>query len=49
MVSIVVPEGAHDVAIDFLDAQRSVVEARTILGIEVAAGGRRFVIVRTVQ
>ncbi len=49
MVSIVVPEGKHDVVIDFMNAEQSVVEARTIPGIEVAAGGRRFVIVRTVQ
>ncbi|MEE8164392.1 MAG: hypothetical protein V3T64_02380, partial [Myxococcota bacterium] len=49
MVSIVVPAGTHDVSVDFLNAQRIVVEARTIPGVEVAAGGRRFVIVRTVQ
>jgi hypothetical protein len=44
-----VPEGKHDVVIDFMNAEQSVVEARTIPGVEVAAGRRRFVIVRTVQ
>ncbi|MEM9177856.1 MAG: hypothetical protein AAGC67_21830 [Myxococcota bacterium] len=49
MTSMVVPAGRHDVEVDFLTAQAMLVESRSLPGIEVPAGGRRFVILRTVK
>ena len=49
MSSMVLPAGTHDVEIDFVTAQSSVVESRTIPQVEVAPGGRRFIVVRTVK
>jgi hypothetical protein len=47
--TIVVPEGTYDLNIDFLDARQTVIENRVIPAVDVAAGTRRFVIVRTVR
>jgi len=49
MSSIVLPEGSHDIEIDFMNAQQTLVETRVFPGVQVAPGGRHFVIVRTVQ
>lgn len=49
MASLVLPEGSHDLSVDFLNAQQVVVESREIPAVEVARGQRRFVIVRTVR
>lgn len=49
MASAIVPAGRHDVAVDFVTAQSTVVETRTLPGIEVAPGERRFVVLRTVR
>jgi hypothetical protein len=49
MASVVLPEGRHDLSVDFLNAQQVVVESRRIPAVEVAGGQRRFVIVRTVR
>lgn len=49
MTSMFLPAGRHDVRVDFLTAQSSLVETRTIPQVEIPAGGRRFVILRTVK
>lgn len=49
MSSILVPEGTHDVTVDFIDRRHRVIEERTIRDVRVEAGEREFVIVRTVQ
>jgi hypothetical protein len=49
MSSVVLPEGTHDLTVDFLNAQEVVVESRSISGIQVPAGSRQFIIVRTVK
>ncbi len=49
MSTVVVPPGTHQVSVDFLDAQQGVVETRDVPDLTVAAGERRFVILRTVQ
>ena len=49
MTSMIVPAGRHDLEVDFLTAQSMLVESRSVPGIEVPAGGRRFVILRTVK
>ncbi len=49
MSSMVLPAGRHDVEVDFLTAQAMLVESRTIPQVEVPAGGRRFLILRTVR
>lgn len=49
MSAMVLPAGRHDVEVDFLTAQAMLVESRTIPQVEVPAGGRRFVILRTVR
>lgn len=49
MSSVVLPEGTHDLTVDFLNAQEVVVESRSISGIQVSAGSRQFIIVRTVK
>lgn len=49
MTSMIVPAGRHDLEVDFLTAQSTVVESRSVPGVEVPAGGRRFVILRTVR
>lgn len=49
MTSMVLPAGRHDVEVDFLSAQSTIVESRTIPGVDVPAGGRRFLILRTVR
>ncbi|MBW2422961.1 MAG: hypothetical protein JRG86_01850 [Deltaproteobacteria bacterium] len=49
MSTLVLPAGSHDLTIDFLDAGQRVVEARIVSGVEVAPGGREYVIVRTVR
>ena len=49
MSSVVLPEGTHDFSVDFLNAQQIVIESRAISGIQVLAGRRQFIIVRTVK
>ncbi|MBW2497795.1 MAG: hypothetical protein JRF61_11025 [Deltaproteobacteria bacterium] len=49
MSTLVLPAGSHDLTIDFLDAGQRVVESRIVSGVEVAPGGREYVIVRTVR
>jgi len=49
MCSIVVPAGSHDLEMEFLDAQGTVVETRVVPEVEVGPGRREFVIVRTVR
>ncbi|MCR9092770.1 MAG: hypothetical protein NXI30_01005 [bacterium] len=49
MTSMIVPAGRHDLEVDFLTAQAGLVESQSVSGIEVPAGGRRFVILRTVK
>ena len=49
MSSVVLPEGTHDLSVDFLNAQQIIVESRVIPGLQVAPGTRQFVIVRTVK
>ena len=49
MTSMIVPAGRHDLEVDFLTAQAMLVESQSVSGIEVPAGGRRFVILRTVK
>ena len=49
MSSIFLPEGTHDLTVDFLNAQQAVVESRLISGVQVSAGSRQFIIVRTVK
>ena len=49
MTSMVVPAGRHDLEVDFVTAQALLVESQSVPGIEVPAGGRRFVILRTVK
>ena len=49
MTSMIVPAGRHDLEVDFLTAQAMLVESQSVPGIEVPAGGRRFVILRTVK
>ena len=49
MSSMILPAGAHDVQVDFMTAQSVVVESRTLTGVEVAPGERKFVILRTVK
>lgn len=49
MTSLIVPAGRHDLEVDFLTAQAILVESRSVTGIDVPAGGRRFVILRTVK
>ena len=49
MTSMIVPAGRHDLEVDFLTAQSMLIESRSVPGIEVSPGGRRFVILRTVR
>ena len=49
MSSVVLPEGTHDLTVDFLNAQGRVVESCSITGIQVSPGSRQFIIVRTVK
>ena len=49
MSYVVLPEGSHDIEIDFMNVAQNVVESRVIPGVQVTPGSRRFVIVRTVQ
>ena len=49
MSSVVLPEGTHDFTVDFLNAQQIVIESRSISGVQVLAGSRQFIIVRTVK
>jgi hypothetical protein len=49
MSAVVLPAGSHDIELEFLDRGRNVVEKRVIPGVEVAAGRRRYLIVRTVR
>ncbi len=49
MSSMVLPTGSHDLTIDFLNAQGTIVETRILSGIQVSDGSRQFVIVRTVR
>lgn len=49
MSSVVLPEGEHDLSVDFLNAQQVVVESRRFPGVRVLPGRRHFIIVRTVR
>jgi len=49
MSSIVLPEGAHDLTIDFVNAEQVVVESHSFPEIQVSAGSRQFITVRTVK
>jgi hypothetical protein len=49
MSSIVLPEGTHDLTIDFLNAEQVVVESHSFPEIQVLAGSRQFITVRTVK
>ena len=49
MSSIILLEGTHDITVDFLNAQQVVVESRSFPGVQVSAGDRQFITVRTVK
>jgi hypothetical protein len=49
MSSIVLPEGTHDLTIDFLNAEEVVVESHSFPEVQVSAGSRQFITVRTVK
>lgn len=49
MTSMILPAGTHDVDVDFVNAQSAVVESQSIPQVDIAEGGRRFVILRTVN
>ena len=49
MSSMILPAGTHNVEVDFMTAQSAVVESQLIPQVDVPEGGRRFVIVRTVN
>ena len=49
MTSVILPAGTHDVDLDFLTAQSMLVESRSFSQVAVPDGGRRFLIVRTVN
>jgi hypothetical protein len=49
MSSLVLLEGIHDITVDFVDAQQVVVESRSFPGVQVSAGDRQFITVRTVK
>jgi len=49
MSSVVLPEGEHDLSVDFLNAQQVVIESRQFPGVRVLPGLRHFIIVRTVR
>jgi hypothetical protein len=49
MSSIVLPEGTHDLTIDFVNAEQVVVESHSFPEIQVSAGSRQFITVRTVK
>lgn len=49
MSQMILPAGRHDVEVDFLDAREEVVETRFLPEVEIAAGERRFVVLRTVR
>ncbi len=49
MSSVILPAGEHDLTIEFRNAQQSVVESRSISGVQVTPGSRQFIIVRTVK
>ena len=49
MASVALPAGTHELSIDFVDANRRVVDTRVLSGIDVDPGRRRYVIVRTVR
>jgi len=49
MSSMILPAGTHDLHVDFLSTYSAVVESREVPRLEIPAGGRRFVILRTVK
>lgn len=49
MSSMILPAGTHNVEVDFMTAQSAVVESQLLPQVDVPEGGRRFVIVRTVN
>lgn len=49
MSAMVLPAGRHDLEVDFLAADSRVVESRSVPGIEIGPGERKFVVVRTVK
>ena len=49
MSSIVLPEGTHDLTIDFLNAEQIVVESHSFPKVQVLAGSLQFITVRTVK
>jgi hypothetical protein len=49
MSTLVLPEGTHEIEVDFLNARRRIVEKQVLSDVEVVAGRRKFMIVRTVQ
>ena len=49
MSRVVLPAGRHDIEIDFLDARGVAVESRRLSNLEIVAGSRQFVVVRTVR
>ena len=49
MSSLVLPAGVHDLNVDFVTANETVVESRVFSAVEVLAGRRQYIIVRTVR
>ncbi|MBJ18385.1 MAG: hypothetical protein CL933_03070 [Deltaproteobacteria bacterium] len=49
MSSMILPAGTHDLEVDFWTAESVLVESREISNVEIEAGGRQFVILRTVK
>lgn len=49
MSSLILPEGTHDITVDFSTADQIIVESRSISGVQVSPGSRQFIIVRTVK
>jgi len=49
MSSLILPAGMHDLGIDFVNANQAVIESRSFPKVEVLAGRRQFIIVRTVR
>ena len=49
MASVVLPAGAHDLSVDFLNDQGVAIESRIIPEVQVSDGSRQFIIVRTVN
>jgi hypothetical protein len=49
MALIALPEGTHDLQLDFKDDSGAILETRSLTGVEVADGQRTFVFARTLQ